>query len=283
MDAIIGGSGIYDLQGVSWKQEISLETPFGSPSGPIRNGEIEGRPFFFLPRHGVSHQVSPSALNYRANIFALKSLGVTRIYSLSAVGSLRQDIEPTHIVVPDQFVDRTRHRVDSFFKEGIVAHVSMADPFCPHLRKAVVAEARSLNLSVHDGGTYVCMEGPQFSTKAESHLYRSWGMDIIGMTNLTEARLAREAEICYVTIALSTDYDCWHPDHGHVTVDAIMETLRANGESANRLAASLLAKDPPPRDCACGSSLRYAFITPKDSWPKDLAGELKPLLNDHLN
>src|SRR5262245_30980507 len=225
---IIGGSGLYDMAELTDRREVTLETPFGPPSGPYITGKLAGTQVAFLARHGVGHKILPSELNFRANIYGFKTLGVERILSASAVGSLKEEYAPLDLVIPDQFFDRTKGRISTFFGNGIVGHVAFAHPFCEHLSGVAYDAAKDAGAKVHKGGTYVCMEGPQFSTLAESRLYRSWGMDIIGMTNLQEAKLAREAEICYATIALVTDYDCWHPDHDSVTIDLIIANLQQN-------------------------------------------------------
>jgi 5'-methylthioadenosine phosphorylase len=232
---IIGGSGLYGMEGLENVREVRVETPFGDPSDALILGELEGVPLAFLPRHGRGHRLSPSEIPFRANIYALKSLGVEWCISVSAVGSLREEIVPGHIVVVDQFIDRTRQRASTFFEGGIVAHVGFGDPVCSALRGYLLQASRDVGATVHDGGTYVCMEGPQFSTRAESNLYRSWGASVIGMTNLPEAKLAREAEISYATIAMSTDYDCWHQGHDAVTVDQVIAVMSANVELGKRI------------------------------------------------
>jgi 5'-methylthioadenosine phosphorylase len=260
---IIGGSGLYKMAGLEDVKEVAVNTPFGKPSDAFVIGQLDGQRVAFLPRHGRGHRIMPSEINFRANVYGMKMLGVERILSASAVGSLKEEHKPLDIVVPDQFIDRTRNRVSTFFGDGIVAHVAFADPVCSQLAGVVGAAGAALEgFEVHPGGTYVCMEGPAFSTKAESHLYRSWGADVIGMTNLQEAKLAREAEICYSTIALVTDYDCWHESHESVTVDLVLENLNRNSENARRLireAVRLLAG--AERTCGCGQALRYAIIT----------------------
>ena len=240
---IIGGSGLYEipLENATWQR---VETPFGEPSDEYRLGTLEGREVAFLARHGRGHQKLPHEVPFRANVYGMKSLGVERILSASAVGSLREEMPPLDVVLPDQFIDRTRHRVDTFFGDGIAAHVSLAEPFCPELRKHLAQAGTKVEATVHASGTYICMEGPQFSSKAESFLYRSWGADVIGMTNLTEARLAREAEICYATVALVTDYDCWHEEEEAVTVDAVIENLRRNAKTAEALLRGALQSLP---------------------------------------
>src|SRR5437867_1230235 len=249
------------MEGLSDLQEVRLLTPFGEPSDAYLTGTLDGRPVSFLSRHGRGHGKLPSEINYRANIYGFKLLGVERIFSASAVGSLREEIEPLHIVLPDQLVDRTRQRVSTFFGGGVAAHVSLADPFCPELRTLLARQGTHRGIAVHDGGTYLCIEGPQFSSRAESKLYRSWGLSVIGMTNATEARLAREAEICYATIALVTDYDCWHEEEAPVTVEQDVERLSTNAVAARALIRDAIASLPASRSCACGEALRSAVIT----------------------
>ena len=241
---IIGGSGLYSMPGLSDVHEITLETPFGAASDAYVLGTLQGRKVAFLARHGRGHRILPSELNFRANIYGFKQLGVERILSVSAVGSLKEDHKPGEFLVVDQFVDRTRHRIDTFFGNGVVAHVAFADPVCSQLAEVVTAACKQAKVASKRGGTYVCMEGPQFSTKAESNLYRSWGMDVIGMTNLQEAKLAREAELCYVTVAMVTDYDCWHPHHDSVTVDQIVAVLVKNAENACNVVREAVAAMP---------------------------------------
>lgn len=262
---VIGGSGLYELEGLANVREVQLSTPFGHPSDSYICGELQGVPMVFLPRHGRGHRIPPNELNFRANIWGLKKLGVERILSVSAVGSMREDVAPGDFVAIDQFFDRTRHRVDSFFGDGVVAHVMFADPVCEDLRREVVATGRALGQVVHDRGVYVNMEGPQFSTRAESRIYRQWGVDVIGMTNLQEAKLAREAELCYTTIAMATDYDCWHEGHDAVTVEQVVAVMTKNVGNAKRLVAALAPKVAAmPRSCACGSALKHAIMTAKD-------------------
>jgi 5'-methylthioadenosine phosphorylase len=279
---IIGGSGLYALAAQDGLQEIELETPFGEPSAKYRVGEVAGRRVAFLARHGDGHRLSPSEINYRANVWGMKALGVERIVSASAVGSLQLHLHPRHFVIADQFIDRTKARPCTFFGDGLVAHVSFADPVCPQMRGLALAAAAEADVTAHDGGTYVCMEGPQFSTRAESELYRSWGASVIGMTNLTEAKLAREAELCYVTLAMVTDYDCWHAEEEDVTVEALLGHLKANAESANRLAAALVAAIPEERDCGCGSALSTALITQRDAIPPETRAKLGLLIDGYL-
>ncbi len=279
---IIGGSGLYDMAELTERREVRLETPFGEASGPYVLGTLRGRRVAFLARHGAGHRISPSELNFRANIFGMKSLGVESILSASAVGSLRETLKPLDIVMPDQFFDRTKGRISSFFGRGLVAHVAFAHPICATLA-AIAAEAGdSVGATVHRGGTYVCMEGPQFSTLAESKLYRAWGMDVVGMTNLQEAKLAREAEICYTTIALVTDYDCWHPEHDSVTVDMIVATLLQNAKTAQQLIAAAVGRVPDTRACACATALESAIITRPEMIPADVRRELAPIIGRYI-
>ena len=278
---ILGGSGLYALAGLENPSEIEMETPFGVPSDPIVVGSLGGRPVAFLARHGRDHTLLPGEIPYRANVYAMKMLGVERILSASAVGSLKIEIRPRDVVVPDQFVDRTRGRASTFFGEGIVAHVSMAEPTCPELRGALEGAVRGCGGTLHAGGTYLCMEGPAFSTRAESRLYRSWGMDVIGMTNATEARLAREAEICYATLALVTDYDCWHEEEGAVTVEMLLGHLRANARlAADAIRAALGALPARGEGCGCGHALRDAIVTRPDCVPPETRMRLAAILRD---
>ncbi|MGO9618518.1 MAG: S-methyl-5'-thioadenosine phosphorylase [Bryobacteraceae bacterium] len=258
---IIGGSGLYSMPGFAAQQETAIETPFGAPSDSFVLGTLAGRQVAFLARHGRGHRISPSEINFRANIYAMKSLGVERIVSLSAVGSLKDEHRPLDFVIPDQFFDRTRCRASTFFGEGLVAHVSFADPICPEMAALLAQACAESGVRAKSGGTYLCMEGPAFSTKAESNVYRSWGMDVIGMTNLTEAKLAREAEICYVTVAMVTDYDCWHPHHDAVTVNDIIANLVKNAENACKVVTAAVDRMPVVRSCKCGSALAHAIIT----------------------
>jgi 5'-methylthioadenosine phosphorylase len=264
---IIGGSGLYDMADVTDRTEVALVTPFGEPSGPFVIGTLRGRRVAFLARHGAGHRLLPSELNFRANIFGMKRLGVEYILSASAVGSLREECTPLDIVIPDQFIDRTRGRIGTFFGRGLAAHVGFAHPFCSILSGVAYDSGTEAGATIHRGGTYVCMEGPQFSTLAESRLYRSWGADIIGMTNLQEAKLAREAEICYTTIALVTDFDCWHPDHDAVTVAEIIANLQKNALNAQKLIRAAVRLAPEKRTCRCGSALAHALITDRSRIP----------------
>ncbi|MDQ2712187.1 MAG: S-methyl-5'-thioadenosine phosphorylase [Acidobacteriota bacterium] len=249
------------MLGVEGLEEVRLSTPFGDPSDAYFLGKMEGKSVAFLSRHGRGHRLSPSELNFRANIYGMKMLGVERIVSLSAVGSMKEEHAPLDFVIPDQFFDRTRGRISTFFRDGVVAHISFADPICPQLASVAHAAAATSGINSKLGGTYLCMEGPAFSTRAESNVYRSWGMDVIGMTNLQEAKLAREAEICYVTIAMVTDYDCWHQAHDAVTVDQIIATLIKNTENARKLVPQLIRTLPAERKCKCGSALKHSLIT----------------------
>jgi 5'-methylthioadenosine phosphorylase len=279
---VIGGSGLYSMSGFTDICELHQQTPFGDPSDAFVLGQLEGRKVAFLARHGRGHRILPSELNFRANIYGFKQLGVKQIISISAVGSLKEEHKPMEFVIPDQFFDRTRHRIDTFFGEGVVAHVGFADPICPELAKAVQAACVKAGVTGKRGGTYLCMEGPQFSTKAESNLYRSWGMDVIGMTNLQEAKLAREAEICYVTVAMVTDYDCWHPQHDSVTVDQVVAVLVKNAENACRVVRETVAAIPAERKCHCGSALKHAILTERDKIPVATREKLKLILGKYL-
>src|ERR1700724_1839540 len=265
---IIGGSGLYSMPGFEAQRELTIDTPWGRPSDPYVVGKLAGKEVAFLARHGRGHRISPSELNFRANIYGFKSLGVERIISLSAVGSLTEKHPPLKFVIPDQFFDRTRGRISTFFGEGLVAHISFADPICPQLSEVVAGACAIAGVDVSKGGTYLCMEGPAFSTKAESNVYRSWGMDVIGMTNLQEAKLAREAEICYVTVAMVTDYDCWHAEHAAVTVTDILANLTKNASNAAKVVAAAVAAMPAERECKCGSALAHRLITNPNPLPE---------------
>jgi 5'-methylthioadenosine phosphorylase len=280
---IIGGSGLYEMDGFENVEEVFVETPFGPPSDALMVGDLEGKRVAFLPRHARGHKILPHELNFRANIFAMKALGVQWILSVSAVGSLKEPYEPLHMVIPDQLVDRTRMRHSTFFGRGLVAHVAFAHPFCPHLSKVMAGACDEAGATTHVGGSYVCIEGPVFSTRAESELYRSWGMDVVGMTNLQEAKLAREAEICYSTLAMITDYDCWHPDHDSVTVDQIIANLGKNAETARSVLRAAVRKLPIARDCECESALGAAIITAPDLVPDEIKRELEPIVGRYLN
>ena len=279
---IIGGSGLYDMAELTDRTERVIATPFGEPSGAYVIGTLRGKRVAFLARHGIGHRLLPSELNFRANIYGFKLLGVERILSASAVGSLREEYRPLDILVPDQFFDRTRGRISTFFGNGIVAHVAFAHPLCGEVAAIAADAAQSVGATVHRGGTYVNMEGPQFSTLAESRLYRSWGMDVIGMTNLQEAKLAREAEICYATLALITDYDCWHPDHDSVTVDLIIANLVQNAATAQKTIAEAVANLPETRGCSCGDTLATAIITRPEHVPAQVKQDLAPIIGKYM-
>jgi 5'-methylthioadenosine phosphorylase len=279
---IIGGSGLYDMAALTDREERRVSTPFGEPSGPYIVGTLGGKRVAFLARHGAGHRLLPSELNFRANIFGFKVLGVERIFSASAVGSLKEEYRPLDIVVPDQFFDRTKGRISTFFGHGLVAHVAFAHPICGELADVTARAVEAVGARVHRGGTYVNMEGPQFSTLAESRLYRSWGMDIIGMTNLQEAKLAREAEICYATLALVTDYDCWHPDHESVTVEMVVATLLQNAKTAQAAIAEAVARVPSNRTCACADALRTAIITRPEAVPEETKRDLAPIIGKYM-
>ena len=279
---IIGGSGLYSMPGFEAQEEALIDTPFGPPSDNYVLGTLGGRQVAFLARHGRGHRISPSELNFRANIYGMKALGVERIISLSAVGSLKEEHRPQDFVLPDQFFDRTRGRVSTFFGEGLVAHISFADPICPQMSAVLASACEAAGVTVKKGGTYLCMEGPAFSTKAESNVYRSWGMDVIGMTNLQEAKLAREAEICYVTVAMVTDYDCWHPQHDAVTVNDIIANLMKNAENARQVVAETVASMPAARGCQCGSALAHAIITDRQLVPAATRQKLGILIDKYF-
>jgi len=280
---IIGGSGLYDMAELSDREERTLTTPFGEPSGPYTLATLRGQRVAFLARHGRGHRLLPSDLNFRANIFGFKLLGVEAIISASAVGSLREEVKPLDLMFPDQFIDRTYARRGTFFGDGLVAHVGFAQPLCGSLRQAASQTADRLGVRAHPAGTYVCMEGPQFSTLAESHLYRSWGADIIGMTNLQEAKLAREAEICYATLALVTDYDCWHPDHDSVSVEMIIRNLTQNAATAQQVIAAIVEGYAQRAECHCGSALANAILTQPDAIPDAVRRRLAPLIEKYIS
>jgi len=280
---IIGGSGLYSMPGLTDVREVKQDTPFGEPSDAYVLGTLEGRKVAFLARHGRGHRILPTELNFLANIYGFKQLGVSRIVSVSAVGSLKEEHKPLDFVIPDQFFDRTRHRSDTFFGNGIVAHIAFADPVCPQLSTVVESACKQAGVTGKRGGTYLNMEGPQFSTKAESNIYRSWGMDVIGMTNLQEAKLAREAEICYVTVAMVTDYDCWHPHHDSVTVDQIVAVLVKNAENAAKVVRETVGAMPADRTCKCGSALAHAILTERDKIPAATRQKLSLILDKYLS
>ncbi len=281
---VIGGSGLYELPGLEDVERLRVRTPFGEPSDEIVVGRLGGTRLAFLPRHGRGHRLLPSELPFRANLCALKTLGAEWVVAVSAVGSLREEIAPGHVVVPDQFIDRTRGRTEesTFFGNGVVAHVQFADPFCTPLSHALGGAARAQGATVHAGGVYVCMEGPHFSTRAESNLYRSWGAHVIGMTNLQEAKLAREAELCFATLALATDYDCWRPGHEDVQIDDILRVLAANVDLARRTVAGVAGRLPPRSGCACSRALENAIITSRDAIPAAVRRDLAPIAGKYL-
>jgi 5'-methylthioadenosine phosphorylase len=279
---VIGGSGLYQMTGLKKIRETVVKTPFGKPSDKFVTGLLDETELVFLPRHGKGHRYLPTEINFRANIFAMKKLGVDRIISISAVGSLREEIAPGHVVIPDQFIDRTTRRANTFFGRGIVAHVSLADPFCKDLSAKLAAAAREEGATAHGRGTYLCMEGPQFSTRAESNLYRSWGADVIGMTNLQEAKLSREAEICFSTLALATDYDCWNEAAGDVEIDHVLTVLQQNVELARRTIRRVVGALSDSPFCSCRSSLKNAIITDRARIPKNVRADLKPIIGKYL-
>ena len=280
--AVIGGSGFYQMPGLIDTEEIRIDTPFGPPSDAIVLGALDGQRVAFLPRHGLGHRILPSEIPARANIYALKLLGVEFVIGVSAVGSLREDIEPLHMVVPDQLIDRTRGRLSTFFGQGLVAHIAFAEPFCPILRNTLAGSAGEAGAVVHNGGTYVVMEGPPFSTRAESNLYRAWGADVIGMTALPEAKLAREAEVCYAILASATDYDCWHDAHGHVTAEMIVANLLKNVDVSQRAVRLALRRLPHVRQCPCASALKDALVTPMELVPPETRERLAPLIGRYV-
>lgn len=271
---IIGGSGLYEIDGLHQVKRVALATPFGSPSSPVVLGELDGVRVAFLSRHGRGHRLSPSEINYRANVYALKAIGVRRVISVSAVGSMKDSVKPGDVVLPDQFIDLTKRRFSTFFEGGVVAHVAFGDPVCASLATSLLGAGRSVGATVHQGGTYLCMEGPQFSTKAESNLYRQWGVSVIGMTNMPEAKLAREAELCYATVALVTDYDCWHETEEPVTVEAILATLCANVALAKRLLRAAVKSAASVTSCPCQQALQHAIVTAPDTIPAGLRRKL---------
>ena len=279
---IIGGSGMYEMDGLEILREEQVRTPFGEPSDRYVVGRLDGRPVAFLARHGRAHSLMPSELNFRANIYGFKVLGAEWILSASAVGSMREEIKPLDILIPDQFVDRTRGRIGTFFGNGLVAHVSLADPTCPVLGEVLYRAGTQAGARMHRGGTYLCMEGPQFSTRAESRIYRGWGVDVIGMTNLQEAKLAREAEICYATMALVTDYDVWHETEDDVSVEAVVAVLRQNVRTARVILREAVRMIPSARTCACGHALRDAIITARERIPAEVKRDLAPIVGKYL-
>ncbi len=283
---VIGGSGLYEIEGLSEVEEVMLETPFGAPSDAYITGQLAGAKMVFLPRHGRGHRYLPSEVNYRANIYGMKMLGVEQIISVSAVGSMKEEIVPGHIVIPDQFFDRTQgKRASTFFGNGVTGHVQFADPICGGLAAILADSASQVGATVHKGGTYICIEGPNFSTRAESNIYRSWGVDIIGMTNIPESRLAREAEICYGTVALATDYDCWHDGHDDVSVDAVIAIIKQNVATARQIIKAAVEKivaQRTQRDCSCAEALKFAIMTEKSLIPAETKAALAPIIGKYL-
>jgi len=279
---VIGGSGLYEIEGLSNVESVAVDTPWGRPSDELIVGDLEDARLVFLPRHGRGHKIMPSEINFRANIYAMKKMGVEWIISVSAVGSMKEHLSPGQVVIPSQFYDHTKNRASTFFGGGIVAHVSMADPVCHTLSKVLYNASISAGASVHEGGTYLCMEGPQFSSRAESNIYRSWGVDVIGMTNATEAKLAREAEICYVSVSLVTDYDCWHEHHDDVTVDDLIETLNNNVDLARNIIKSAAPAISESRECQCCNALQNAIITPKEVIPQEAKERLEILIKRYI-
>jgi len=280
---IIGGSGLYQIEGLEGAGKRALSTPFGKPSDHYMVGTLAGKEVAFLARHGAGHRFSPSEINYRANIYGFKMLGVEAIISVSAVGSMKEDRKPGDFVVPEQFFDRTKGRPATFFSDEIVAHVEFADPLCPVLSEILYTTGEEMGFSIHKGGTYICMEGPQFSTRAESHIYRHWGADVIGMTNLTEAKLAREAEICYSTLATITDYDCWHQTEESVSAELVMEIMQKNTLRAKQLIARAIARIPPTRTCQCADALKYAIVTDKEHIPAEVRKKLHLIIGKYID
>jgi len=282
MVGVIGGSGLYEMEGLEEVQTISLTTPLGDPSDSFVVGRLEGIKIAFLPRHGKGHRISPSSLNFRANIYAMKVLGVQWIIGVSAVGSMKESIHPGDMIIPDQFIDRTTARPNTFFSDGIVGHISFADPVCPVLSQILYQAGREVGATVHKNGTYLCIEGPQFSTRAESKLYRTWGVDIIGMTNIPEAKLAREAEICYATIAFATDYDCWHQEAGDVSIGEVLRILAQSTKIAKSAIRNAVSHLPEKRECICATALKYALITGKKYIPEKTKKDLEPIIGKYL-
>jgi 5'-methylthioadenosine phosphorylase len=282
MVGVIGGSGLYEMEGLEDVETASLTTPFGNPSDSIVLGRIEGTKVAFLPRHGKGHRISPSALNFRANIYAMKVLGVQWIIGVSAVGSMKESLRPGDMVIPDQFIDRTVGRPNTFFNDGIVGHISFADPVCPVLTQILFQSGKEVGATVHKNGTYLCIEGPQFSTRAESRLYRTWGVDIIGMTNIPEAKLAREAEICYATIAFATDYDCWHEEAGDVSIGEVLRILAQSTKIAKSAIRNAIPKLPEKRECMCSTALKHALITGKKYIPEKTKKDLEPIIGKYV-
>ncbi len=279
---IIGGSGLYEMEGIEDVEEVNISTPFGEPSDCYIKGRLGEDTLIFLPRHGRGHRILPSKLNFRANIYGMKKLGVEWIISVSAVGSMKEEIEPGDIVIPHQFFDRTKERASTFFGNGIVGHIEFADPVCPDLADILYNSGRRLGIKMHRGGTYICIEGPQFSTRAESTIYRSWGVDVIGMTNIPEAKLAREAEICYATLALATDYDCWHETEEDVTIEAILEIIKRNVSNAQGIIKDAIPLIPEERGCMCKDALKHAIITDRSAIPERTLKDLEPIIGRYI-
>jgi 5'-methylthioadenosine phosphorylase len=279
---VIGGSGLYEMEGLEGVETVSLATPFGDPSDAFIVGRLEGIRMAFLPRHGKGHRIQPSSVNFRANIYAMKMLGVQWIIGVSAVGSMKETIHPGHMVIPDQFIDRTVGRPGTFFGDGIVGHVSFADPVCPDLSQVLFHAGKEVGATVQKGGTYLCIEGPQFSTRAESRLYRTWGVDVIGMTNLPEAKLAREAEICYASIAFATDYDCWHMEAGDVSIAEVLRIIAESTQVAKKVIRQAIQGLPENRECVCSSALKYALITEKSMIPAKTKTDLAPIIGKYM-
>jgi 5'-methylthioadenosine phosphorylase len=279
---VIGGSGLYEIEGLTDVKRVRVETPFGEPSDEFTTGTLGDTRMVFLPRHGIGHRLLPGEINYRANIYGMKKLGCEWLISVSAVGSMKEEIAPGHIVIVDQFFDRTKERPGTFFGSGIVAHVEFADPVCPDLSEILYRAAQEAGAAVHKGGTYMCIEGPRFSTRAECNIYRKWGIDVIGMTNIPEAKLAREAEICYATMALATDYDCWHETEESVSVDIILETLKKNVSMAKSIIKNSVGKISGPRECKCATALKYAVVTNKKLMPKKTKKDLEIFIGKYL-
>lgn len=282
MVGVIGGSGLYEMEGLEEVQTVTIKTPFGDPSDPFIVGRLEGIKVAFLPRHGKGHRISPSSLNFRANIYGMKWLGVQWIIGVSAVGSMKESIHPGEMVIPNQFIDLTKGRPNTFFSDGIVGHISFADPVCPVLSQILFEAGKEVGATVHRGGTYLCIEGPQFSTRAESNLYRTWGVDIIGMTNLPEARLAREAEICYATLAFATDYDCWHQEAEEVSIGDVLKILAQSTKIAKSALRHAIKHLPEKRECICANALKYALITGKKFIPEKTKKDLELIIGKYL-
>ena len=279
---VIGGSGLYDIEGLRDLAPVRVETPFWEPSEEYLCGFIDDTKVVFLPRHGKGHRILPSELNFRANIYGMKKLGVEWIIAVSAVGSMKEEIHPGEIVIPDQFFDRTKGRPSTFFGEGVVGHVSFADPICPHLSGLLYEAGVELGIPMHRGGTYICIEGPQFSTRAESLIYRQWGVDVIGMTNIPEAKLAREAEICYATIALATDYDCWHQEEEDVSIESVLKIIRENVANAKKIIKAVVSRLPESRSCPCPTTLEQAIITNSKFIPQKVKDDLDPIIGKYV-